>query len=180
MQHELVTILQAHKWLLAEGHLSNVHPLRIKIRKVEGSKSYCYRSEEVAAIIDHCRGDLSLVWVGDVVVGLACTGLRIGELCSLRWADIDVNNMLIKLTDESGQSEVKSGDRRQTKSGRDRSFPINRQLLAVLQKLAKKSPRGRFVFTNATGSQINPGSFRKIFIEQVILPARAAIPDAIW
>jgi integrase len=176
LQHELVTILQSHKWLLGEGYLSNVDPLRIKIRKVEGSKSYCYRSEEVAAVVDHCLGDSSLVWVGDVVIGLACTGLRIGELCGLRWSDIDFSNMLIKLTDESGQSQVKSGDRRQTKSGRDRSFPINRQLLAVLQKLAKKSPRERFVFTNATGSQINPNSFRKLFIEHVIRPLEQRFP----
>jgi integrase len=75
--------------------------------------------------------------LGDVIVALACTGLRISELASLRWSDIDRPNNLIMLTDESLLAQKINRAVRSTKSGRSRSFPINGRLQPVLDGMAR-------------------------------------------
>jgi integrase len=40
-------------------------------------------------MLDHCRNRADLTWLEAVIVGLACTGLPISELASLRWSDVD-------------------------------------------------------------------------------------------
>jgi hypothetical protein len=43
----------------------------------------------VEAIVEWCAKRPELVWLGHVIIALACTGLRISELASLRWTDLD-------------------------------------------------------------------------------------------
>ena len=43
-----------------------------------------------------------LKWLADVVTALAYTGLRISELAEMRWGDIDLQNRMLHLPDESG------------------------------------------------------------------------------
>ena len=51
-----------------------------------------------------------------MLTALACTGLRISELAALRWSDIDGENNLIRLTDESTRGRRRKGQpARQTK-----------------------------------------------------------------
>ena len=52
---ELTTIVQAHKWLRKEKHLQEVEPLHLTIRKQESERAYCYRPEEVQAMLALCR-----------------------------------------------------------------------------------------------------------------------------
>jgi integrase len=68
---------------------------------------------------------------------LACTGLRIAELVSLRWTDLNFENARLALTDETGRSVVQGRKRRELKSGRSRSFPIHPDLLEVLQGMPR-------------------------------------------
>ena len=70
------------------------------IRKQESERAYCYRRDEVQAMLALCRNEANLAWLTGVIVGLACTGLRISELASLRWSDIDLPANFIKLVDE--------------------------------------------------------------------------------
>ena len=48
------------------------------------------------------------------------TGLRLTEMLSLEWANVDLERTIIMVTDET------------TKSSKQRHIPINRDLLAVL------------------------------------------------
>ena len=87
--NELTTLKQAIKWLIEAKHLADMTPIDLKLRKADSESAYCYRPEEIRAMIEHCRGKADLAWLADVIVGLACTGLRIAEFASLRWSDID-------------------------------------------------------------------------------------------
>ena len=70
----------------------------------------------------------NLHWLADLIIALACTGLRISELASLRWSDLDLEAGRLKLTDETGPAQSDRPGRRELKSGRSRSFPIHPDL----------------------------------------------------
>jgi integrase len=67
-----------------------------------------------------------------VLLALACTGLRISELASLGWSDIDVDRNMILVTGETASARF-GRKPRQTKTGRGRSFPIHEALQPVLE-----------------------------------------------
>ena len=55
-------------------------------------------------MVELCMGHEKLHWFADVIIALACTGLRISELASLRWSDLDLETARIRLTDETARS----------------------------------------------------------------------------
>jgi integrase len=173
--NELTTLKQAIKWLIQEGHLQGMKPIELPLRKAESQPAYCYRGEEVQAMVAHCQAREPLQWLGDVIVALACTGLRIAELSSLRWSDLNMANRRLNLTDESGQPATAGQPRREIKSGRSRSFPIHRDLLAVLEGIARQD---RYVFHGPRGGRLKPDTVRRILIREVIAPLTKQFPAA--
>jgi len=89
-------------------------------------------------MVEFCRAKVAFKWLTNVIVALACTGLRIAELASLRWSDLDLNTGRLKLTDETGRPVTPDRKRRKLKSGRSRTFPIHADLLIVLQDLPRR------------------------------------------
>src|SRR5262245_66501213 len=89
-------------------------------------------------MIRFCHERQDLRWRGGVLTALACTGLRISELASLCWSDIEGQNNLIRLTDESTRGRRrKDQPARQTKSGRSRSFTMHADLRRLLDGMAR-------------------------------------------
>lgn len=174
LRNELTTLGQAIRWLCKEGHLTGMEPITLKLKKVESERAYCYQRAEVDAMVEHCRQNAELDWLADVITGLACTGLRIPELASLTWADIDFDRSMLKLTDETGMKSRGEGDKRKLKSGRSRSLPIHAELLGVLQRLPKQ---GTLVFRGPRGGRIKPDTIRNILIRDVIAPLKARFPS---
>jgi integrase len=171
--NELTTLKQAFKWMTKQGHLSGLKPIDLKLRKAESEPAYCYRASEVKAMVQHCRSEKSLRWLADIIVALACTGLRIAELVELRWSDIDFETGRLRLTDESGHRTAANGKRRELKSGRSRTFPIHPDLLNVLNGLSKT---GTYVFRGPRGGRLKPDTVRRIFVRQVIEPLGKTFP----
>lgn len=163
---ELVLIRQCVNWLAEAGYVAGHEPIKLKLQRVEGKRAYCYRPAEVQAMIDHCRATSTLGWLGNVIVALACTGMRIGELAGLKWADIDLDNRQITLTDETGH-RVPDAERRTLKNGRSRRFPIHSDLLVVLRRLARIDS---YVFHGPRGKRLHPDKVRRILIRDVLTP----------
>jgi integrase len=67
-----------------------------------------------------------------VLITALNTGMRLGELLSLTWADVDLSRRLITV--------------RHTKNGRMRRLPINDGLLETLKTLHRKSCKAEYVF----------------------------------
>lgn len=175
LKTELITLVQAQKWLINERHLVGVERLKVKMRKVEGQRAYCYTPAQVEAMVQHCKSIKSLSWLAGVVMALACSGLRIAELCSLRWNDIDEVNGRLTLTDESGRSRQVGRQRRELKSGRSRQLPIHTDLANVLAGLPRVDA---FVFHGARGGRLKPDTVRNILVREVIKPLQARFPSA--
>jgi len=171
--NELTTLKQTIKWLIEADHLRDMKPIKLKLRKAEGEPAYCYRPEEVKAMVEHCFATADLKWLGNVIIALACTGLRIAELASLRWSDLDLGNERLKLTDETGRRVGPGRKRRELKSGRSRSFPIHPDLLSVLKDLPRSDG---FVFHGPRGGLLKPDTVRRILVRKVIEPLAEKFP----
>jgi integrase len=173
--NELTTLKQAVKWLIEAKHLTGCEPIDLPLRKVESERAYCYRPAEVRAIVERCRQIPAVNWLGDVVVGLACTGMRIDELVNMKWADVAFENGgRITLTDESYRGNT-LGPRRTLKSGRSRSFPIYAEFLAVLQHLPRID---QFVFHGPRGGRLKADTVRRVLVRDVLVPLVGKFPSS--
>ena len=171
--NELTTLKQAVRWLIQQGYLKGMKPIELKLRKAESQPAYCYRPAEVKAMLEHCREVEELGWLGNAIVGLACTGLRIAELASLRWADVDLESRRLSLTDETGRAVTTERAPRELKSGRSRSFPIHEQLSAVFKQLRRTDG---YVFHGPRDGRLKPDTVRRILVREVIGPLSEKFP----
>jgi integrase len=171
---ELTTLKQAINWLQSVGHIPE-RKIDLPLRKPLGTDTYCWRSEEVAAIVHHCHSSPELYWLGDLVTALASTGLRISELASLRITDVDRVAKVIRLTDESTRSRPEGTARRETKNSRSRSFPICVELEAVLNRLPPS--KDGLLFHGPRRGRVKPDTIRNILIRDVLKPLSGRFPS---
>ena len=106
---------------------------------MEGSKDLeVYTEVEQRKIISFIMSNPKPKRLG-ILIGL-CTGMRIGEICGLRWGDIDVNNKCIHVAHtierildiDTKKSKVIESTPKTIESRRD--IPIGRDLLGILKK----------------------------------------------
>ncbi len=173
---EANTIKQIFKWLIRSGHLPTCKPIELPLEKAHGTSTYCWTPEEVAAMLEHCQKNLDLFWLQGVIIGLACTGLRIGELASLRWNDLDLEDGTIRLTDETTRAKKNKGPRRTTKTHQGRSFPIHPDFLKILKELPQKGPQ---VFYGPRGGRLKPDTVRRLLISEVLEPLSERFQDGV-
>ena len=173
---ELTQIKSAVNWLIRERYLPESAKIYLRVTKPRDSDTYCYRLEEIEAMLDLCRNDPKLSWLADVIVALANTGMRISELADLTWRNVDLESDQIVLRDESRRSSADPNSRQSTKSGRDRSLPILAKLkLVLLRRVAnKKGPR---VFTAPRGGKLRPDNVRWALLKKVIEPLADQFPS---
>ena len=174
---ELTTLKQINKWLIAEGHLAETCHIQLKLPRDKESTTYSWRVTEFQAIVAHCRSVPALDWLGDVCTALGLTGMRISEIAQLRWSDLDFDRRVIALVDESRRSMQHEGRARRTlKNKRGRSFPMNEQLLPLLQNIPRH--RDGFVFHGPLGGRLKPDTVRNILVKQVLGLLKSRFPTA--
>jgi integrase len=172
---ELTVLKQLVKWLVAEQLLPATNLIAMKLSKPQGTTTYCYSPEQVQAILDFCRRHTDLAWLADLIVALATTGLRIGEVADLRWSDVDLERGILQLTDSSRSTrKSKRTETRSTKSHRNRHLPIHGDLAAVLKRL-EHHPDGR-IFHGPKGGKTKPDTVRSIFKREVLPEVAQALP----
>lgn len=96
----------------------------------ENLKERILKLEEETALLDQCSAHLR-----PIIVAALNTGLRRGELLSLRWASIDLKARILKVE--------------RSKSGKPRFVEINSTLAALLDDLRRGAPSAEYVFSNA-------------------------------
>lgn len=175
---ELTTLKQVTSCLIRLKHLPKDCSIDLSLRKPTGTDTYCWRSVEVQAMIAHCRSPESgLDWLGDILVALTYTGMRISELAALRCDDVDLTRNRITLVDESYRAPSKRCvEGRTTKSSRSRTFPIHPDLRPVLERLAKNSTG--LVFHGPKGGTVSPDIVRRTLIGDVLKPLAGTFPTA--
>ena len=173
---ELTTIKQSVNWLIAEGHLPESCKIRLPLKRPVGTDTFCWQADQVTAMRDKCLEIPDLHWLGNVITALACTGMRIAELASLRWSDIDFENNVIQLTDET--AKLKRGSERaarQIKNRRGRSFPIHEDLRPILQSIPRHSDG--YVFHGPLDGRLSPDIARRTLIRDVLSGLKTKFPS---
>ena len=163
---ELTTLKQLVKWLFFQKYVDRC--LTLPLKRPRGTNTHCWSQEQVRAILEHCADQRGLSWLHPLLLCLACTGMRIGELAALRWCDIDLSKEHILLKDESADRHVLSREARTLKSGKGREIPIFPDLLAALKKIQRT--QDGFVFHGPKGGRIKPDVVRNAFKRDVIRP----------
>jgi integrase len=101
--------------------------------------------EEAVALVDHAAPE----WRAMVFVALR-TGLRLGELRALRWADVDLKGARIVVRQAAWGNVIDS-----PKSGKSREVPLGDAVRRALQ--GHKHLRGDFVFCQEDGAMLTKG-----------------------
>lgn len=172
---ELTTLKQVVKWLIAQNKLPATSLINIKLPKPQGTTTYCYTQKEVDALVTHCFAKPGLIWLGQVVVALTTTGLRISELADLGWSDIDLVGHIIQLTDTYRQGTRTDRTTAQTtKRGRSRSLPFHDDLRRILITLPRNAD-GR-VFHGPLGGHLKPDTVRNILQRDALEPLSSRFP----
>lgn len=120
-------------------------------------------------IIEHVKANFTFRNLGIYIC--LTTGLRIGEVCGLRWCDIDISNGTLNVCrtveriyvmDEEGErhTEVVVNTPKTSKSQRE--IPLNKSLLALLRSVKKVVNEDFYVISNER-SPIEPRTYRNYY-----------------
>ena len=105
--------------MACEADLITAKP-KIRLFKVSSERIRYLTDEEETRLLealDNCN------WLQSIVIFALHAGMRRGEIFNLQWFDVDFARLLIKV--------------RNTKSGKDRSIPMNQTVKALLESLPK-------------------------------------------
>jgi integrase len=174
---ELTTIKQAIKDLIKLGKLPPDCQVELPLAKPTGTDTYCYREEQVVAMLRHCAANPDLHWMHDIIATLAFTGMRISELAGLRRTDVDLDSRTIALTDERYRRRAAKGQARTIKNKRSRSFPIHPNLHPVLAGLVRKCSSS-VLFNGPKGGPLRPDHVRICLKRDVQAPLESQYPSA--
>lgn len=124
----------------ANAEWEGVNPFDLVRRFAERDAVYDTLSrEEAARLLPHLRPDRRRL-----VRAMLLVGMRPGEAFALRKADLDFKRLLMRIR--------RSGQRDETKTGKEREFPMPSALIEDLRDSCEKSPN-ELVFPGLDGKQ---------------------------
>jgi len=124
----------------------------VKLLKEPPGRMRYLKPEEVKKLLEACHG-----YLRSIVITALNTGMRRGEILTLRWIDVDLRNRKVTV--------------RKPKNNEIRVIPINQTLYQELLNLSGQSD-GEYVFTNGDGRPF--GDIKKGFLSAL---KRAGIED---
>lgn len=172
---ELMLLVSLNKWLVQAKHLSPGFRFSLTLTKPTGTDTYSYTRQQVSRMLAHCETTIEGRWIRPILVTLATTGMRIGELTALRWRDVDFDAGVITIVDDRfSHRKQLMGTIRMTKGGRSRSIPLNASLVAVLRTLPRH--RDGLVFHGPKGAGLRQKTVLNVFKRSVRDPLATAFP----
>ena len=147
-----------------ESELIETNPLiNLKSNKKKVTyKVYPLTDEEASTLLDEMLAYLDGVLFPPLLC-LLRTGVRIGELQALTWADVDFKNRLIDINKSCWRGKITS-----TKNHKTRRVDMSKQLAGVLRDLKQRHWKKyagknvpKWVFAGPRGNVLCPNIFRK-------------------
>ncbi len=124
-------------------------------------------NKEKNKLENYCINENTLKSLGIVVC--LNTGLRIGEICALKWKNIDLNKQILHITctmqriyNVQEKKTIISIDSPKTKTSL-RDIPISSKMYNILIKLKKKYNDEDFFLTGKTDKFIEPRNYQNTF-----------------
>lgn len=167
VQNLVVLLKQILKYASKKGHIKEfVLDIHFVSPQNPQKKDNVFDYNEQEVLINAILLELSYKSFG--ILLCICTGIRIGELCALKWSDIDFSNGIIHITktlqrvyykNESPHTQVIIGPPKTLSSIRD--IPMNEKIYKILNKLPSIKVNG-YILTNSE-NYMEPRVFRKFY-----------------
>ena len=179
----------------------SIRPPKVKYNVVQGVKMPNKKTFKAQTIKYYTEAEAKLIsetalkkykkgapWypLGEVVVILLNTGLRLAEATALQWErDVDLDNKRItvhntvvtvknRVENPDRKYIVKEQDSTKTVAGQDRIIPLNDDALAAFTSLKEKTGDSLYVFATKTGGRKSARDIDKI-VRRVEI--RAGLPE---
>lgn len=152
---------------IEEEYNCNTKVKKIKSPQVSTEPLVILSKQERRKIIKYCLEENSLKTLGIYIC--LNTGLRIGEICALRWKginlekrEINIRNTLQRIYDESQKKTRIIIESAKTRTS-IRNIPITNKLYNLLYPLRKKYKDDDFFLTGNSEKYIEPRRYQQIF-----------------
>ena len=147
----------------------NIKPFSLKFNypKIDNIKKMNILSkEEQNKIVKYILNNINNKNVG-ILLSLIL-GIRIGELCALKWGDFDLNNEIISINKTIQRIYIKDIDKKETKIiisspktlSSNREIPITKDIIYILNKIKTNN---NDYFLSGNNKYIEPRSYRNYF-----------------
>lgn len=148
-------------WCVAGGYI-RASPMQNMKRPRKARRSVAFLSEEeVELLLGSIRHEGDHGWLSDVVQIAVGTGLRLSELCAMRWDWIDRSTRAITVRRSAGF---------RPKSHHERHVPIAGAAVAVIERLSRERTQSSpYVLLDDRGRQLSPTRVSKAFKRHVRL-----------
>ena len=131
-------------------------------KTIKEDQQEVYNDEEFSKIANYLVDNLDLHNMG--ILLLFVTGLRVGELVTLKPTDIQDNNITVRRTETrlryDGYSVFEVKDFPKTKAGA-RTIVVPRDYAWLVKKLLHQNPFGQYLFERKDGTRITSNCIRK-------------------
>lgn len=164
----VVVLKMIIKFSIKKGFITN-KLIEIKIPTYnQNTEISVFSLQEQKILMEYLTSNLSYKNLG-ILISLTA-GLRIGEICGLKWEDIDTDKGILKVsktvyriyhTDNPRKKSEVVVSTPKTKYS-FRSIPIPDEIISIVRKLSSNSNLGNFLLTNQL-FPIEPRSFRNYY-----------------
>lgn len=155
---------------VCQGKLIEVRYPKIYQDNFTKQKIETFKDSDYAKLINYCKEHLTNKNLGILIV--AYSGMRIGEICALKWKDIDIENECIEIN-KTLQRVYLDDEEREDKNteiviqsaktaNSNRSIPIISDLLKMLKPLKKLYNPSSYILTNEE-KPIEPRVYRQYY-----------------
>jgi len=142
--HRFMTKVESDRQVRRGGHSDDEVKELLRFRYLT--------KDEVAELLDHARDQDP--WLYPILVTLAFTGMRRGEVVALEWGDVDL---------ETRKIWVRSRKQSRTREIAMRDIDIHDKFLSVLTAHRDTRGKGRFVFAGRDGGPLDAYDLHKAF-----------------
>jgi len=167
--HDMVIILlQIIKYAEKEKYIIDFD-YDIDLPKLQIKEAQILTSAEEEKLNDYLKNNLTLINFG--VILTKETGIRIGELCALKWSDINLNSKTLSITktiqriknfDVNATSKTKIVITAPKSQKSVREIPLPDTIIAIVKKLYNHQNPDTYILTGTT-KYIEPRLFQKKF-----------------
>lgn len=125
VNHYLNALSQLYQIAINEWGLKVANPITGIKRMSEPQGRMKRLSIEAETALLACCHELNLDYLADIIVVAVETGMRCGEILSMRWEDVDFINRRVLLRD--------------TKNGESRQVPLSSRVKTILEQLSSRN-----------------------------------------
>ena len=166
---DIVTKLKEIINFYEEEHNTKINVKKMSLPKINKKEIQILSNKEKQKLEKYCIEQNSLKSLGILIC--LNTGLRIGEVCALRWENIDFESKKIHI--EKTIERIYSKEENKTIVIIDtpksitsvRTIPINSKLYNILKQIRGKSKKTDFVLTGSREHYVEPRNYQYHFKE---------------